>query len=125
MVEAGLSLIAVNLPTIYSTFSTYGSSMHSAFSSLRSKLSLHSSGHSTTERFPVQEKPDRVSTDGHYSESNASSGSRNDGGFASHNESYIYAGQEMTGEGETGAKKGTINVRSDLESQTERFYGRI
>ncbi|KAL8894163.1 MAG: hypothetical protein Q9192_004559 [Flavoplaca navasiana] len=111
MVEAGLSLIAANLPSVYSLFSQ-NASLQSTFSSLRSKLALRSFRSTDRLRGSSKEKP--------YEQMDASS---SDGSSHTHthalkekesfSSNYICTGHEM-GAMPQGA---TVSVRSDLESQ--------
>ncbi|KAL8879049.1 MAG: hypothetical protein Q9198_003263 [Flavoplaca austrocitrina] len=111
MVEAGLSLIAANLPSVYSVFSQ-SASLQSTFSSLRSKLALRSFRSTDRLRGSSKEKP--------YEQMDASS---SDGSSHTHtlalkekesfNSNFIYTGHKM-GAMPQGA---TVSARSDLESQ--------
>ncbi|KAL9023077.1 MAG: hypothetical protein Q9180_008405, partial [Flavoplaca navasiana] len=91
MVEAGLSLIAANLPTVYSLFS-HNASLQSTFSSLRSKLALRSFRSTDRLRGSSKEKP--------YEQMDASSSDGSSHGHAlkekeSFSSNYIYTGHEM------------------------------
>ncbi|KAI4274744.1 MAG: hypothetical protein LQ337_003715 [Flavoplaca oasis] len=109
MVEAGLSLIAANLPSVYSLFSQ-NASLQSTFSSLRSKLALRSFRSTDGLRGSSKEKPyeqmDATSSDG----SSHKHALKEKESFSSN---YIYTGHKM-GAMPQGA---TVSVRSDLESQ--------
>ncbi|KAL8982597.1 MAG: hypothetical protein Q9205_002945, partial [Flavoplaca limonia] len=117
MVEAGLSLIAANLPSVYSLFS-HSAYLQSTFSSLRSKLALRSFRSTDRLRGSSKEKP--------YEQMDASS---SDGSSHTHTHAlkekesfgsdYIYTGHEM-GAMSQGA---TVSVRSDLESQCVQGKG--
>ena len=109
MVEAGLSLIAANLPAIYSLVSK-NASLQSMFSNLRSKLSLRSFRSTEKLRGSSKSKP-YEHMDG--SSSNGSSHTQALKEKEGPNASYIYTGHG-TNEMPRG---GTIIVRSDIESQ--------
>lgn len=115
MVEAGLSLIAANLPSVYSLFSQ-NASLQSTFSSLRSKLALRS--------FRSTDKLRSSSKDNSYGQGDASS---SDGSSHTHplkekeslNSNYIYTGHAM-GAVRNEAK---LSVRSDIEFQSLHSKG--
>lgn len=102
MVEAGLSLIAANLPSVYSLFSQ-SEFLHSKISSLRSKLSLRS--FRSTEKLRGSDRSNNKPYE------HMEGGSSSDGSTLKEKEkysqNYIYAGHEMGG----------MSVRSDIEAQ--------
>ena len=109
MVEAGLSLIAANLPSVYSLFSQ-NASLQSTFSSLRSKLALRS--FRSTDRLRGSSKEKEYE----HMDANSSDGSSHAHALKekeSFSSNYIYTGHEL-GAMPNGA---TVSVRSDLESQ--------
>ncbi|KAL8993641.1 MAG: hypothetical protein Q9169_006190 [Polycauliona sp. 2 TL-2023] len=113
MVEAGLSLIAANLPSVYSLFSQ-NAFLQSSLSSLRSKLALRSFRSTDKLRGSPKSKP---YDHGNASSSNGSAQTRTLKEKESFNSNYIYTGDGQ-GEMPVGA---TVSVRSDIESQ--RFHG--
>lgn len=108
MVEAGLSLIAANLPSVYSLFSQ-NEFLQSKMNSLRSKLSLRS--FRSTDKLRGSERSGGNNKPYEHMEGWSSS----DGSTMKeekYSESYTYAGHEMGG----------TSVRSDIEAQ--RLGGR-
>ncbi|KAI4193268.1 MAG: hypothetical protein LQ346_003963 [Caloplaca aetnensis] len=115
MVEAGLSLIAANLPSVYSFFSQ-NASLQSTFSSLRSRLSLRSFRSTEKLRGRSRSKPYE------HMDGSSSDGSTHKQAFGekeNHDANYIYTGNE-TDKIPTG---GMVSVRSDIESQGFRSEG--
>ncbi|KAL8952931.1 MAG: hypothetical protein Q9222_001190 [Ikaeria aurantiellina] len=113
MVEAGLSLIAANLPSIYALFS-HNDTLQSTFSSIRSKLSLRSLRSSDKLHGSSQNKPYG------YPDGNSSNGSSHVHPLkekASFDLNYIYAGR---GKEEAPLESMISARRSDIESQCFR-----
>ncbi|KAL8828087.1 MAG: hypothetical protein Q9170_006753 [Blastenia crenularia] len=113
MVEAGLSLIAANLPSIYSLFS-HNVTLQSTFSSLRNKLSLRSFRSSEKLHGSAHSKPYAYTDENSFNASSHTQALKEKKSYGS--EDYVYTGHAEH-------EAGTMSARSDIESQCFRGKG--